>query len=197
MGARNWTDSEVAKLRRLYPDHYNRDLTETFRRSETAIQLKARKLGLRKSGEFMASNPGCFKPGQEPWNKGQPHNPPGSEVGRFIKGQEPPTRKPLGSERPGKDGVLYRKVAETRVKAINWRPVHHLIYERHFGDIPEGHMIIFRDGNNRNFEPSNLECITRAENMRRNSVQRLPDDLRLAVQMLGVLNRKIREANHG
>ncbi|BBI51055.1 hypothetical protein HORIV_34760 [Vreelandella olivaria] len=51
--------------------------------------------------------------------------------------------------------------------------------------------MIFRDGDKRNFAPANLELISRAELMRRNSYLNLPEPLPQIVQLRGALNRKI------
>lgn len=60
------------------------------------------------------------------------------------------------------------------------------------GPLPAGYIVVFADRNNRNFAPSNLEAVTRAENMRRNSyLTRYPKDVADLIRMRGVLNRKI------
>ena len=55
------------------------------------------------------------------------------------------------------DGVGKRK---RRPKAV---------YEEHFGKVPKGYVIYHKDGNKNNDDPDNLEAISRAELMRRNS----------------------------
>ena len=42
----------------------------------------------------------------------------------------------------------------------------------------------------------NLECITRRENMARNTVHNLPKPLAETIQLLGALNRQIRRRAH-
>jgi hypothetical protein len=42
------------------------------------------------------------------------------------------------------------------------------IYENHYGEIPKGHIIIHIDGDRYNDDISNLEAISRAENLKRN-----------------------------
>ena len=44
-----WTDDEVAELRRLFPDHTAREISERTGRGVRSIELKARQLGLRKT----------------------------------------------------------------------------------------------------------------------------------------------------
>lgn len=54
----------------------------------------------------------------------------------------------------------------------------------------------FRDGMHTTEEsaitPDKLECITRAENMARNSIHNYPQPIPQLVQLRGALNRKIR-----
>src|SRR5690606_20810484 len=125
------------------------------------------------------------------WNKGKPHNPPGSEVGRFERGNKPWTWLPVGTERVEKDGILMRKVSDTGHRRKDWRPVHVLKWERYRGPVAEGHIVVFLNRDKRDFSIRNLACITRAENIQRNSVHRLPKELADLVQLVGALNRQI------
>ena len=72
--------------------------------------------------------------------------------------------KPVGSERLGKDGYLMVKVREWPVvpqTKDNWRFKHHVEYEKAHGPIPDGHVVLFADHDNRNFDPGNLVAIPR------------------------------------
>ena len=40
-----------------------------------------------------------------------------------------------------------------------WVRYNKYVWEQHFGKMPEGHSIIFLDGNNKNFDISNLACV--------------------------------------
>ena len=74
---------------------------------------------------------------------------------------------PIGSERVTKDGYLQRKVTDTGYTPKDWVAVSHIEWEKHSGrKVPKGHAVIFRDSNNRNFAPANLELISRADLMR-------------------------------
>lgn len=77
----------------------------------------------------------------------------------FKKGQLPIQARPVGSECWRSDGYLWVKVALPN----KWRLKHHLIWESKNGPIPKGHLIIFADGNCKNFDINNLICVTRAE----------------------------------
>lgn len=187
-----WTAQQVEWLRDLYPDTSNAQIAKLLGRTEPSVLQKAIKLGLKKSAEYLETKPGCFSKCIKPWNKGKKWDSGGrSAETRFKKGQNPHNWHPIGHERLTKDGIWERKVADTKVKSQDWRPIHVLVWEQCNGPVPEGHIVVFRDGNRENFDPSNLECISRAENMRRNSVHRLPKEVAELVQLMGALNRQI------
>lgn len=75
---------------------------------------------------------------------------------------------PLGAER-WKGGYLSIKLdnkpmrGESKWKTYeqNWIFKHHYIWEQANGKIPDGHIVIFLDGNRENFDIDNLYCIPR------------------------------------
>jgi len=75
--------------------------------------------------------------------------------------------------------------------------MHHYVWEKHRGPIPPKHVITFKDGNRANCTIENLECISMADNARRNAMwNRFPRELSEAIQMQGALKRKLRRM-HG
>ncbi|MEQ5770035.1 HNH endonuclease [Halomonas sp. H33-56] len=187
-----WSESDRQLLRELYPNEGNATLGKIFGRNPRSVGQKARAMGLSKSAEHMAAGPGQFRTGQAAWNKGIKGLDFGGHATRFKAGRRPETWAPIGSEREC-DGYLQRKVTDTGYTPRDWRPVHHLVWEEHTGrQVPEGHALVFRDGNRRNFTPDNLELITRAELMRRNSYHtNLPPELAQIVQLRGAITRKV------
>jgi len=89
-----------------------------------------------------------------------------SKAGRFKKGNRPHTAVPVGTER-NLVGYVEVKVAEPNV----WKMKHRVIWEQHYGPIPEGHYIIFKDGNRMNMDISNLAMIDRPTNIRLNQLK--------------------------
>ena len=75
----------------------------------------------------------------------------------------------------------------------SWRALHVILWEDAHGRVPPGHCLRFRDGDSLNVDLDNIELITRAENMRRNTIHHLPAPLRNTIALLGTLNRSIRE----
>ncbi len=206
---RLWPPAMEALLRQLYPDTATWKLARRFKRPRAQVYAKAAKLGLKKSAAYLAGPEACrlrrgdnigapyrFPKGHVPANKGLRR--PGWAAGRmqetqFKKGQQNHNIMPVGATRLV-DGYLYVKVAAVRYVpyTVNWLPLHVLNWERANGRLlPKGHCLWFRDGNRGNVDPANLELITRAENMRRNTVHNLPKPLAELVQLRGALQRQI------
>lgn len=187
---RYWTAAEIRKLRRLYPNMENVALGERMRRSWSAVQNMAVKLGLKKSPEFMASPVCRFPKGNTAWNKGKRYQPGGrAKLTQFKKRHKPQTWRPVGSERINPDGTLERKVRNPGV----WKPVKDIIWEEKHGRIPRGFFVVHRNRNRQDFRLRNLVLVDRAENMERNTYHRYPREIARLIQLRGVLNRKINE----
>lgn len=105
---------------------------------------------------------GRFQKGYDPANKGKKLA--ASVIVKFKKtwfkqGHTPHNHKPVGSERITKDGYTKIKVAEPDF----WRLKHQVIYEKFYGEIPEGYAVCFADMNKKNFEKDNLVLVSRSE----------------------------------
>ena len=192
---RPWTPQEDAKLRELWLTQSISACSLQMGRGTSSIHNRVQKLGLRRSEEYKAIT-GCGRFGNRPpWNAGLKGYQAGgrSKETQFKLGDKPSNSwRPIGAERTTRDGTLMRKVADTGIKSADWRPVHVLIWEHHNGPLPAGLIVVFQDRNRENFEPSNLLAVTRAENMRRNSISRYPEEYRRSAITLGWFNRKLR-----
>ena len=194
-----WTPAAIRKLRRLYPDVDNRTIAKRMRRTLPSIDNMAHKLVLRKSEAFLRAS--RYPKGHRPWNEGMKGWQAGGRAKRtqFKRGQMPFNHKPVGSERVTKDGYLERKIREPK----KWKAVHVLLWESVHGKVKRGHLVVFKAGVNkeRRLAPviADLECITRAENMRRNTYHRYPKEIANLIQLRGALNRQInkRLGKHG
>lgn len=183
-------------LLREYADTPTRDLVAKIGRSRTAIDQAAFKRGMSKSPQQRARSQArttallCEagtrhrrRKGEPPWNKGRPFHAGGrAPETQFRPGHRPQTWQPIGTERINKDGLLTRKVADTRNRRVDWKPVHVIEWEAANGPVPAGQIVL-----------TTGELVTRAELMRRNTVHRMPKELALAVQLVGALNRQIRK----
>lgn len=206
MAGKPWSEHEIDILRQLYPTTKAADLEPMLPgRTRGQICNKAWNIGVKKSPETIAEmsriamlNPDHpaknkqFKKGIEAWNKGKSFDPGGrSAETRFKTGQKPHTWNPIGHERITKDGYLERKTEDTGVTRNDYKPVHHLIWIEAGNSIPPGHALIFINGNKMDIRLENLELISRADLMRRNSVHNLPKELAELCQLKGALQRQI------
>lgn len=150
-----------------------KELTQRFNKkfnlklSESAIASRKNKLNLKSGitgGQIPKEN--------IPFNKGKTWDEYMSKEGQnksrkttFKKGNKPHNHRTIGSERITKDGFVEIKIAEPN----KWNLKSRVIYEKHFGKIPEGYTIIYLDGNKLNLELDNLKAISRAEELIMNS----------------------------
>lgn len=204
-----WTDGDIAILKRLYPDTRTADVARQLGLPVSRVYSKARKIGLKKSDAYLSSSEACrlrvgngvgaetqFKPGHKTWNKGmkglnlggaETQFKPGNRSGEAVK-----RYKPIGTERLSKDGYLQRKVNDDMTFHKRWRCVHILIWEEANGPLPDGHAVVFKDGNKQHLALDNLELVTRVELMRRNSYHmNYPKEVAKLVQLCGAITRHI------
>ncbi|MRX40597.1 hypothetical protein GJU43_15015 [Flavobacterium sp. LC2016-23] len=145
-------------------------------------------------------NDSVFKPGQIPFNKGKkisefmsPEAIENSKIHRFKKGNIPGNALPDGTEVVRVDKRSGRSYTLIKVPGIN-KLVHKNIYvwETYYKTkLPPKHNIVFIDGNTQNFEINNLECISHEELLKRNTIHRLPEDLKEIIYIKGSIRRQI------
>jgi hypothetical protein len=205
MKRQKWTESEIATLTARYPNEKTDVLAKDMGMTVHRVYNKVFALRLKKTPEFLQAEgmeraqsekfkASRFNAGHTTWNKGMKGLQIGGEETQFKPGNKPQTWKPIGSERIDKDGNLVRKFSDTGIKRNDWKPVHVLCWEAAHGPVPAGHIVIFNDGNKRNFDIGNLICLSRADLMNRNTVHNYPPEIQKTIQLIGALNRKI---NHG
>ncbi len=117
------------------------------------------------------SKKGTFKKGNIPWNRGKKniHLSPSSEIkpGQWV-GETHPSYVD-GIQRMANDCNYVLTGNGKRVRSPR------LIYEKHFGKIPDGYIVVHKDRDRYNDSPDNLEAISRAESLRRNAAARERD----------------------
>lgn len=113
-------------------------------------------------------NRGCFKKGNVPANKGKKWDEYLSKEKQersrktcFKKGNISKQYRPVGSERVTVDGYVEIKTQDPNV----WELKHRVIYEKHYGKIPEKYNVIFLDGNRQNLDINNLKLVSKAEDL--------------------------------
>jgi len=205
-----WSKAHLKLLRREYADSSTARLMEMLGHSKLSVYQMAQKLGLKKSAAFhqsaklsgrfdklsRAGERFRYPKGHVPANKGlrRPGYAPGRMAStQFKKGNKPHTyRYKVGDTRINTDGYIDRKIREDLVGSSNWRALHRIIWEDAHGPVPPGHIVVFRDGNKLNCVLKNLELITLADNLRRNSIwKKLPKELASIVMLRAKIQRQI------
>jgi hypothetical protein len=218
MQRRFWTDEEIARLKREYPDRQTAELARGFGCPIARVYAKAAELGLHKSVAFMESDRSGrvqrgkqdprmiatrFQKGQQSWNKGVKGICGTHENCRrtqFKKGSMSGAAQhnyvPIGSERISKDGYLERKVTDDHpIPARRWVGVHRLVWEAANGPIPPGHVVCFlpdrRTADAAQITLDALELVTRADLARRNHPVTRDPELAKLVQLKGAITRQL------
>ena len=200
-----WTAAQIAVVRERYPDTDSAQLAAELGVSLVQLRDRAWALGIKKSKAYLSAISRAkavgietrFKPGQVPFNKGLKGWKSGgrSVETQFGKGHRPASWKPIGSERLSKEGYLQRKLTDTGYPPRDWVPVHHIVWRDAGREIPPGHRVAFKDGNKTNITLDNLELVTFAELMRRNTHHNYGPELAAVVQLRGALTRQINKFN--
>ena len=119
---------------------------------------------------------GRFEKGQKSWNKGKtwaefmtPEGQANSRKTWYKKGNNPANMDKVGTEKwksshsnRDDEGFLYVKVQDKHGR-FNWKQKHRLLWEKHYGEIPKGYKVIFKDGNRHNITLDNLALVSNSE----------------------------------
>lgn len=208
-----WTGAMRDVMRARYPNERTEDIAADLGLASNQVYAEAYRLGLKKSAEFHASaasgrlghgqgSGSRFVKGQTPWNKGKHFISGGrSAETQFKKGQMSGAAQhnyvPVGSLRVNCDGYLERKLSDdpTLAPARRWIAVHRLVWIEANGDLPDGHIVVFKRGMRTNkleeITLDKVELISRAENMKRNTIHNYPKEIVQLHQLRGAINRKI------
>lgn len=207
-----WTKELEDKLIELYPNNLTQDIADRFQMKLYTIRNAAHRLGLKKDKAWISKvarervldpNHGgrkfLFQKGSIPKNKGLKQSDFMSEEciqksikTRFKKGQVPPNKKPLGSERITKDGYIEIKVFENNYPKSNYVLKHRLEWEKHNPKIKRNEIIIFKDGDKTNCSIENLTIMLKSDNMRRNTIHNYPAELKETIRLKNKLIKKIK-----
>lgn len=206
-----WTDTERDILRALYPNFSAAECAAAIGCDEISVWGKAKRMGLRKSGEWIAqrarerslepnhgSHQTRFTKGGTSWNKGKKLPGHGGLHTRFKNGQRPHTWRPIGAEAI-RDGVLWRKVSDTpgRHSRFDWEAVHRIVWQQQHGPLQRGDVVAFKPGMHTTVADEitidRLELIDRRTLQARNRISHLPPEVQDTIRTLNKLKRAIRE----
>ena len=73
--------------------------------------------------------------------------------------------------------------------------IHVITWQNEHGPVPDGKIVIFKDGNRNNLDIENLILVDRKEHMLRNSIQRYPMEVQQSIKAISKLKKIIK--NHG
>jgi hypothetical protein len=114
---------------------------------------------------------------------------------KFYNGRKCAQNATIGTERMNKEYVEV-KIAYPDV----WKPKHHIIWEKAYGKIPEGHFILFADGDRSNSDLDNLLLVSGKELLYMNRHKLIFPDKEATkagkqiADLMLLINRKKREA---
>lgn len=185
---------------RHYPHEKTSDIAIAINRSMRSVYQLASRLALTKTEQYLSTHDSgrlqkghTSKGGQ--WNKGKKMS---AEVyakcsgTMFKKGQFPKNTKYDGyiSIRYDKDSGKHYKYIRVDGKFVEY---HRLLWKAHNGEIPKGYNLVFRDNNTMHTDITNLELISDAELMDRNTFHKYPKDLKETMRALWTLQRRIKK----
>lgn len=176
LGKRPWTQHDEDQLREIYPRMEMAEMRRITGRTATALRARAAILGIKR----------IDSPDRKAAHRAHSEH----MKAKRESGYRNSTAVPIGTESM-QGGKLFRKVSDSG-ETRDWKLAHRLVWEELHGPIPAGHIIVFRDGNSQNLEPSNLEMITEAERMRRHSIVRYPREIHSAAVTLGFFKAKLK-----
>lgn len=135
--------------------------------------LKNHKIRSGRTGHFI-------KGGDDPRTYRGPRMPNSGQFQKgALNGAAARNYQPIGSLRWSKEGYLERKVTDdpSLWPARRWVGEHRLMWEQAHGPIPDGHVVVFLDGDPCNLELDNLRAVPRG--------------------VLGLMNKRWPGATHG
>lgn len=140
-----------------------------------------------------------IKKGTTPPNKGKkitefmtPENVAKFKSNSFKKGNKPHNTKYDGAVSKWKDrsGRTYKYI---RIAEGKWELYHRYLWEQENGEIPDGHLLAFKDGDTENVSLENLELVSMIENMYRNSRHDYPDEIIPSLVLVKQLEKKLND----
>jgi hypothetical protein len=204
-----WTESDLLILKKEYPSTQSVLIAEKLDRSIKAIYSQANLMGLKKTEEFNRSeSSGRMKDGQfgkatqfqknhKSFNTGMKWDDFMTVQGKanslrttFKKGNLPPNTLHDGMITTRTDSKTKRTYKFIRIALAKWQMLHVYNWEQVNGKLPKGKILAFK-GSTEDCSIDNLILITRAENMKRNSIQRYPEEIKQTIRVLTKLKKTI------
>lgn len=195
MTRHQWTHEQIAWLREKYTLMDRKRLLEAFNTAFECDVSSGQLHGAIKNHKIRQNvRTGRFETGSIPWNKGARGVLKKNKTS-FEAGNIPHNIKYLWHEREDKEGYILMQVPERNPYTgypARYKYKHVWIWEQANGPRPKGHVIIFRDGNNRNFNLDNLALLSRRELLVLNQrgYKSAPDELKSTIMALAKMEAK-------
>ena len=187
-----FTQQEDDYIRENYLLIPTKRISKNLGRSESSARQRIKLLGLaipkHITAKFKASSQ--IKKGATPPNKGKKQSDymtadaiARTAKTRFKKGNKPHNcydevgKITIRHEADKKGGRPYKFIC---LEIGNWMPLHTHLWELENGKVPKGCCLWFKDGDSLNADLTNIECISRSENLARNHDYDNPTDKRIA-----------------
>lgn len=176
-----WERWEIDALLDLYPVLTNPELAELFGRSQAAVKRAGFTAGVRRKLPEVVERAAR-----------QAQASPNTKATQFRKGNVPHGWQPIGTEVIDCDGYRKRKIRDgCQPATYNWEFVHVLLWIEHHGPIPPGHVVRFRNGDKGDIRIDNLELLSYADNMRRNTRHRYPEPINHLISLQAAITRRV------
>lgn len=193
-----YSQEEIEWLKANAPGNAWKKVTEMFNEYFNVHVTKKQLCAAAKRYDIRNGINAQFSKGNVPFNKGMKGINFGGENGKktqFKKGSKPSNYRPVGSERISVDGYVEIKVADPN----KWQLKHRVVWEREYGSVPKGYVVLFGDGNRCNFDSNNLILVSRKQLAILNKHSLIKDNAdltRLGIQVAD-LHLKINERKKG
>lgn len=190
-----WTAEYLGWLRKHYPTMTPAEMAPALNAAfGLVVTAKQARAALRNHKITQGERTGRFEKGQVPWNTGKTGY-MGANATSFKAGNLPHNKRRLWSERVGKDGYIEISVPEPNPHTghpTRFKHKHVWLWEVANGPKPKGTAVIFRDGDNRNFDTGNLLLVKRAELLAMNlhGYKEQPEELKPSVLALARVEAK-------
>lgn len=153
-----WLKEQYKHLsRQALTDAFNQHWGTSLKMTQVVSWLRNNRIYSGRNGQFGT------RPAWNAGTKGQGICKANS--GSFTTGHQPENSAPMYAERETKDGYIEIKVPRPNPwtgRPFRWMAKHRWLWERANGsEPPEGHAIVFKDSNRRNFDLNNLACVSR------------------------------------
>lgn len=206
-----WGKNDVDTLLKMYPNHTAKEIADclgiiekrvnrkvhllkkkgiVFEKSEWYKKVKVKEFA-QNSEKSIATR---FKKGIVPHNTGKKGSfMVGGNKTSFKKGNKPHNTQEIGTivdwcGGKGKYNYLKIKVGE----ANKWELLHRWVWIQTFGEIPDGYLVKFKDGNYTNCKPENLYLQNKQGNMLQNSIHNYPNEIKEVMYALKKLDKQIK-----